>query len=213
MVGKLASMVSQLFLCLNCKLSNCCMTTFSYNMSVAGPYGQKLFWQYRYHLLNISVNGHSMMFLRASWIIDKQITVSNQNLSINCLYGQKYYIWYCYYIVEMFINSVSTILDLESWMIWVLWNSIEVQFTLWRDLWVKMLVTILNLHLSIKHPLSIVNYCRGSVRYTAMKCIGFLPNSLVHGQSVWYVLVYNLTIMHAKSYRLDFLACRSEVDI
>jgi len=60
---------------------------------------------------------------------------------------------------------------------------------------------------TIERPHS-VNSSRGcSDRYTAMYCIVQFLNQVLRGQSWQSILLYNITNMHAMSYRSDFFAC------
>jgi len=76
-----------------------------------------------------------------------------------------------------------------------------------------MLVTISCPPPTIERPWSINIFCGGLATYTAIKCIVLFLNCVLRGQSLQYVLVYNLTNMHAMSHRSDFFACSSRANI
>jgi len=71
----------------------------------------------------------------------------------------------------------------------------------------KMLVMISRPPPAIKHPHSINSFCGYSVCYIAMNCIVVFLNRVIRCQSFQSVFVYNLTNMHAMSYRSEFFAC------
>jgi len=113
----------------------------------------------------------------------------------------------------MSVNAASTIFDLASWIIYGRWDGINLQSTYQQPLLATILVTILSPPRTIERPRIINNFGGGSVRYKAMNCIALLLNSVLHGQSFQFVLVYNITNMHAMSHRCDLFACSSRVNI
>jgi len=70
-----------------------------------------------------------------------------------------------------------------------------------------MLVTILRLAPTIECPQSLNSCSGGSECYTAMNCIVLFLNRVLRCQSLLSDLVYNLTNMHAMTYRSDFCTC------
>jgi len=56
-------------------------------------------------------------------------------------------------------------------------------------------------------------FCGSSASYTATNCMAVFLNWVLPGQSFQYVLVYNITNMHAMSHRSDLFACSSRVNI
>jgi len=76
-----------------------------------------------------------------------------------------------------------------------------------------MLLTISHPPPTIECPLSVNNFCGGSVSNTAMNCIALLQNWVLRCQSFQYVLVYNFTNMHAMSHRSDSGPCNCKVNI
>jgi hypothetical protein len=99
------------------------------------------------------------------------------------------------------VNGSSTIVDFASWIIQGLWNGINSQSTYPHS----MLATVL---LSTERPPSRIEYwqgvntfCWGSVCYTEIHCIALFLNYVLLGQSVQYIVVYNITNVHAMSER------------
>ena len=76
-----------------------------------------------------------------------------------------------------------------------------------------MLVTIWHPTPTIECPPGVNNSWRGSVSYTAINCVTLWLNWVLHGQSFQYVLVFNLTNMHAMSHRPYFFAWSCRVNI
>ena len=72
-----------------------------------------------------------------------------------------------------------------------------------------MLQTILLLPPKYERPQSVNSFCAGAITYTATKCIALYLNCIFNGQSIQYVLVYNLTPEHAMSHRDYFFVARS----
>jgi len=66
---------------------------------------------------------------------------------------------------------------------------------------------------TIEGPQSVNCFCGGSECYTAMNGIVLFLHRVLSSQSLQSNLIYNFTIMHAMSYRSEFLTCSSIVNI
>ena len=106
-----------------------------------------------------------------------------------------------------------TIAGLASWTIWGLRKGVNPESTYRLPSLAKIHLTISHLPHTIERPPSVNKFCGGSVRYSAMNCIAWLPNWVLRGQSFHYVLVYNFTNMQAMSHRFDHFASSCRVNI
>jgi len=79
----------------------------------------------------------------------------------------------------------------------------------WLPFWANMQVTISLPPSENECQLSINHFCGCSVCYTASNCIVSFLNLFIHSQSFQYVLVYNITNIHAMSHRSDFFLAHS----
>jgi len=111
------------------------------------------------------------------------------------------------------VNGASTIFEPASWILYGCWNAANPQSTHRQPVTAKLPVTMLCLPPTIECPQSVNNFCGGSASCTAIKCIVLFLNCVLHGQALQYVLVYNITNMHAMSHRSDCFACSSRVNI
>jgi len=129
-----------------------------------------------------------------------------QNQWIGCLSGQNCYQQYRYHLLRMSSNVASTIFGLASWIIQGLWNGVTNPWsTSLLPGQAQKLVTISYLPHTIECPLSLWDFCGGSLSYTAMTCIALFLHWVLRSQCFEYVLVYNFTNMHAMSHRSDIL--------
>jgi len=109
------------------------------------------------------------------------------------------------------VNGASINFDLASSIIQQQSNADNPKSTYWDSLWAKMLVTISHLAPTIERSRRVNNDSGGVARYTPMNCIVLFLNPVLHSQSLQSVLVYNITNMHAMSYRSDLFvySCRA----
>jgi len=112
------------------------------------------------------------------------------------------------------INGASSIFGLTTSLHLGLCMDIDYWSIYCPSLCAKILVTILLLSASKDLTAEWQQFICGSASYTATNCLASFLNWVFNGQSFQYILVYNITTMHAMNYRPFFyLACSSRVSI
>jgi len=113
----------------------------------------------------------------------------------------------------MSVNAASMIFAVASWILYRQWTAANRQSTYRQQLLANILVTISLLPPTIKRSQNVYSICRGLVTYATMKCIALFVNLVLCGQSIQYVVGYNILNLHAMFHWSDLFACSSRVNI